>query len=85
MKWSPEAVMAAVAIGLSTVGGLATTAIHWGATNAQIAQVQQAQTDITQKLDKHQQELTDQKTAGAVVSQKLDDVIARLDRIEKKL
>ncbi len=84
-KWSPEAVVGAVAIGISTAGGLLTTAVHWGVTNTQIAQIEKNQTDIASKLDDHQRELAEQKQHEATVSQKLDDMIDRLDRIEKKL
>jgi uncharacterized protein (DUF3084 family) len=64
---------------------LVTTAIHWGITNDQIEQVRQNQTTIETKLDQHQRELASEQQNQAVVSQKLDDMIARLDRIEKKL
>jgi uncharacterized protein (DUF3084 family) len=84
-KWSPEAVVGAVALAVSTAGGLVTTAIHWGITNEQIEQVRQNQTTIETKLDQHQRELASEQQNQAVVSQKLDDMIARLDRIEKKL
>lgn len=84
-KWSPEAVVGAVAIGISTVGGLVTTAVHWGVTNTQIAQVEKNQASISSQLDEHQRELADARQHEAVVSQKLDDMISRLDRIEKKL
>jgi hypothetical protein len=84
-KWSPEAVVGAIAIGISTAGGLTTTAIHWGITNAKIERIQQDETQTQVKLDAHQAELSLQAAHNAAVEQKLNDMIERLDRIEKKL
>ncbi len=84
-KWTPETLIAAAAIVLSTGGGITTTAIHWGKTDQKIAQVEQNQTNMNVKLDQHQAELAAQNSHEAAVEQKLDDMIERLDRIEKKL
>jgi hypothetical protein len=85
LKWSPEAIVGVVALSLSTVGGLATTAVHWGATKSQIEHLEQGQTQMSQKLDAHQVELSMQSSHEATVEQKLDDMIDRLDRIEKEV
>jgi hypothetical protein len=85
LKWSPEAVVGAVALGLSTFGGLTTTAIHWGVTNAKIEHIEAAESATSAKLDAHQAELSAAAAHNAAVEQKLDDMISRLDRIERKL
>jgi transposase-like protein len=85
MKWSPETMLAAAAVALSTGGSLTATAIHWGSTTTQLAQVEQNQKDMNQKLDQHQQEISAGLIHDATVVQKLDDLIDRLDRIEKKI
>jgi hypothetical protein len=84
-KWTPEAAVGAIALGISTAGSLTVTGIHWGVSNAQITQLEAGQTLTQQKLDQHQAELSAQAAHNAAVEQKLDDVISRLDRMEKKL
>jgi hypothetical protein len=85
LKWSPEALVGAVAIGVSAAGGMITTAIHWGVETNQIEHMEKNQADISGKLDQHQRELGAEKEHEASVEQKLDDMISRLDRIEKGL
>lgn len=84
-KWSPEAVVGVIALGASTAGGLGTAAVHWGITSNQISHLEQGQAKMQIKLDGHQAELAAQASHEATVEQKLDDMIDRLDRIEKKL
>lgn len=85
MKWSPEAVVGIVALGASTIGGVITTAVHWGATTTRFEQLEKSQTEVVAKLDAHQAELADQKLHESVVEQKLNDLGDQLNRIERKL
>jgi len=85
IKWSPEAVVGIVALGASTVGGVITTAVHWGATTTRFEQIEKSQLEANAKLDAHQTELADQKLHESVVEQKLTDMSDQLNRIEHKL
>lgn len=81
-KLSPEAVLGAAALVISTLGGWTATAVHWGSTNAQIDTIQKNQATMGAKLDDHQKQLTAEEVQQGAVLQKLDDAIDRLDRIE---
>lgn len=83
LKWSSEAIIAAVAVAVSTGGGLVTTAIHWGAVNTQVQAVEAHQVDADTKIDKMAADATEQKIHNARVEQSLADVISRLDRMER--
>jgi hypothetical protein len=85
MRMTSEALVGTIAIAVTTIGSWTVTAIHWGSANTQISNIQQVQVDQGKKLDQHQQELSDQKVHEATIDQKLDDMISRLDRIERKL
>lgn len=85
LKWTMEAVFAAVAIVFSAGGGIGTSIYNSGKTNAQVAAVQQHQVDQDKKIDDTGKTLAAQQVLDAAVSQKLDDMGKQLDRIEKKL
>ena len=82
-RWSSESVVAAVAVAVSTLGGVTTTAIHWGSVNTQIENVQINQKESDVKVEKLSEDATEQKIHNARVEQSLADVIARLDRMER--
>ncbi len=76
LRWTMESTIAAIAVGLTAIGSLGYNAMHYGALNQQVTQVaiQQTATDTqVQTILQHE--------AGR--DQKLDDMIQRLDRIEK--
>jgi hypothetical protein len=76
LKWSMESTIAALAVGLTAIGSVGYNAMHYGALNQQVTQVSaQAATTNTQVQTILQHE--------AARDQKLDDMIQRLDRIEK--
>lgn len=82
-RWTSESVIAAAAVAISTLGGVTTTAIHWGSVNTQIANVQSQQVVNSDKVEKLAEDATEQKIHNARVEQSLADVIARLDRMER--
>jgi hypothetical protein len=82
-KWTSESIIAAAAVAISTLGGVTTTAIHWGSVNNQIATVQTQQIVNSDKVEKLSEDATEQKIHNARVEQSLADVIARLDRMER--
>lgn len=85
LKWTSESIVAGVAIAISTAGGLATTAIHWGSVNNQVETVQVRLNDHDRKLEAISADAMEQKIHNAKVEQSLDDVISRLDRMEKDI
>jgi hypothetical protein len=84
-KWTSESVIAAVAVAVSTLGGVTTTAIHWGSVNTQIENVQTQQKEADVKVEKLSVDSTEQKIHNARVEQSLADVIARLDDIQTQV
>jgi hypothetical protein len=84
-KWTSESVIAAVAVAVSTLGGVTTTAIHWGSVNTQIENVQAQQKESDVKVEKLSVDSTEQKIHNARVEQSLADVIARLDDIQTQV
>jgi septal ring factor EnvC (AmiA/AmiB activator) len=85
MKWSSEALVAAVGFVVATGGGLLTTSSHWGAEEEKLKQIQSTVSAHDKRLTDQEQALNDQKAHDAAVEQKLDDVKDQLNRIEKKL
>lgn len=74
-----------VAIVVTIVGGLLTTAVNWGSTHARLTAVETHQQQQDQQLEGVKRDITDTKVSAAAANQKLDDVKSQLDRIEKKL
>lgn len=78
LKWTMDALWAAVAVGATVVGGVYTTVYHSGVSASELASVKDHQREQDKKLDAN-------ADLSARVDQKLDDAIDRLDRIEKKI
>jgi len=85
LKWTSESIVGVAAIVVSGAGWIVTSAIHYGATDQQIKQVEINQQQMQATLDGNKQKLTDQQVHEAAVEQKLDDVVTALTNIEKKL
>ena len=82
-QWNVQTVVGIVAVMLSTGASIATTAVHWGTVNEKVAQIEGHQTAQDTKIDAITQSAADQKAHDARVEQKLDDIAATVDRIEK--
>ena len=83
LKWTADSIVGITVGVLSIVGCLVTTGIHWGTVSAQIVQVQTHQKEQDNKIDANVAALSEQSTHDARVEQKLDDISAAVDRIEK--
>ena len=75
-QWTMETTVAAAAVGITALGGLMADVMHYGALNQQVSQISSQQTTTNTQV---QTILTHE----AARDQKLDDMIQRLDRIEK--
>lgn len=84
-RWTSESIIAAAAVAISTLGGVTTTAIHWGSVNTQIATIQSQQKENSDKVEKLSVDATEQKIHNARVEQSLADVIGRLDDIQTQV
>lgn len=69
-----EAVWAAAAVVVTTVGGLGTTVYQAGQTQAQIANVRAAQKATDARVQSHDEQLSAIKEQNARIEQKLTDV-----------
>lgn len=63
-----------VAIAVTTGGGLLTTAIHYGSTNAQLTAIEQKQAVTDAHVAKHDDQLADIQKAQAANAQQLKDI-----------
>ncbi len=74
LKWTMESIWAAIAVVVTTAGGIYTTSYHWGVVNQQIVelQIKNTQTDI--HVAKHDDQLTEIKQQNAGMQQSLDDI-----------
>lgn len=74
LKWTMESVWAAVAVVVTTAGGLYSTVYHGGQVNQQIVELQNhtAQTDA--RVSKHDDTLANIQQQNAATKQSLDDI-----------
>lgn len=84
-NWTSEAVIAAAAFVVTTVGGVGTMAMHWGAVNTTVAEVKAHQDVQDRKIEETDKGLDTQKQVSAGVAAQLAAITKQLDRIEKKL
>jgi hypothetical protein len=85
IRWTMEAVWAAIAVITTVAGGFYTSVYRWGSLNSRVDSVVAHQGDQDRRIDANNNSLSDQKQIDSRIDQKLDDAIGRLDRIEKKL
>jgi septal ring factor EnvC (AmiA/AmiB activator) len=83
--WFTATTAAWAAVGITTFGGIFTTAIHWGSTNAQIVTIEKKQADTDSHVAKHDDQLSTIQQQNAAAQQALNDIKEQLNRIEKKL
>jgi septal ring factor EnvC (AmiA/AmiB activator) len=74
LKWTMESVWAAVAVVVTTAGGLYTTSYHWGVVNQQIVALQDKTTQTDQRIAKHDDQLNGIAQQNAATQQSLDDI-----------
>ena len=74
LKWTMESVWAAVAVVVTTAGGLYTTSYHWGQVNQQIVELQTKNMQTEVHVAKHDDQLTIIQQQNAATAQSLDDI-----------
>lgn len=85
IKWTMEAVWAAVAVCVTTAGGLYTTVYRSGASAAQVTAITVHQAEQDKTLGQHEDRIRTQETSAAAEQEALKDIKHQLDRIENKL
>jgi septal ring factor EnvC (AmiA/AmiB activator) len=74
LKWTMESVWAAVAVVITTAGGLYSTVYHGGVVNQQIAELQNKNAQIDAHVSKHDDQLTVIQQQNSAMKQSLDDI-----------
>lgn len=69
-----ESVIAAVAVIVTTAGGVFTTSYHWGIVNEQITDLQNKNTQTESHVAKHDDQLDAIKQQNAALKQSVDDI-----------
>jgi peptidoglycan hydrolase CwlO-like protein len=69
-----ESVWAAVAVVVTTAGGLYTTSYHWGTVNQQIVGLQTKASETELHIAKHDDQLDEIKQQNAALKQSVDDI-----------
>jgi septal ring factor EnvC (AmiA/AmiB activator) len=80
-----ESVWAAIAVVVTTAGGLYTTSYHWGQVNQQIEEVKTRAEALNAHVAKHDDQLDDIKQQNARMQQALDDIKDTLHDIRHDL
>lgn len=74
LKWTMESAMAAIAIAVTTAGGLYSTVYHGGQVNQQIVELQQKNAETESHVAKHDDQLATIQQQNAAMKQSLDDI-----------
>lgn len=74
LRWTMESIWAAVAVIVTTAGGLYTTSYHWGVVNQQILALQDKSTQNELRVSKHDDLLSGMQQQNAGMQQSLEDI-----------
>jgi peptidoglycan hydrolase CwlO-like protein len=74
LKWTMESVWAAIAVVVTTAGGIFTTSYHWGTVNQQIIDLQSKAAQTESHISKHDDQLDAIKQQNAAMQQSLGDI-----------
>ena len=74
LKWTMESAWAAVAVVVTTGGGLYTTVYHGGVVNQQIADLQSKSAQTEAHVSKHDDQLSIIQQQNSATKQSLDDI-----------
>jgi peptidoglycan hydrolase CwlO-like protein len=85
MTVSSEAAATWVAIVLTAVGGITTTAIHYGSTTAQIDAVQKRQDAVETKAARHDDQISELQKQTSAINQNLTDIHDTVHDIQDKV
>lgn len=74
LKWTMESVWAAVAVVVTTAGGLYSTVYHGGQVTQQIVALQEKTAQTETHIAKHDDQLANIQQQNAATKQSLDDI-----------
>lgn len=74
LKWTMESIWAAIAVVITTAGGLYTTVYHGGQVNQQIIELQNRSVQTEAHVSKHDDQLANIQQQNAATKQSLDDI-----------
>ena len=74
LKWTMESAWAAVAVVITTAGGIYTSVYHNGQVNQQIVELQQKSAQTETHVAKHDDQLANIQQQNAAMKQSLDDI-----------
>jgi hypothetical protein len=74
LKWTMESVWAAVAVVVTTAGGLYSTVYHGGQVNQQIVELQAKNAQTESHVAKHDDQLSIIQQQNSAMKQSLDDI-----------
>jgi peptidoglycan hydrolase CwlO-like protein len=74
LKWTMESIWAAIAVVVTTGGGLYTTVYHGGVVNQQLADLQNKSVQTDAHVAKHDDQLSVIQQQNAATKQSLDDI-----------
>lgn len=74
LKWTMESAWAAVAVVVTTAGGLYSTVYHGGQVNQQIVELQNKTTQTDTHVSKHDDQLASIQQQNAAIQQALIDI-----------
>jgi chromosome segregation ATPase len=74
LKWTMESTWAAVAVVITTAGGIYTSVYHNGQVNQQIVEIQQKNAQTEAHVAKHDDQLASIQQQNSAMKQSLDDI-----------
>ncbi len=74
LHWTSESIIAAVAVVITTVGGLYSTVYHGGIVNQEIVELQGKVAQSESHVAKHDDQLSSIQQQNAAMKQSLDDI-----------
>lgn len=85
LKWTMESVWAAIAVVVTTAGGLYSTSYHWGTVNQQIVDLQLKAAQTEGHIAKHDEQLDAIKQQNAAMQQSLGDIKDTVHEIQSEV
>jgi hypothetical protein len=74
LKWTIEAIIATIAVAITTAGSLYTTVYHGGVVNQQIVELQAKNAQTEQHVAKHDDQLAVIQQQNSALKQSVDDI-----------
>lgn len=74
LKWTMESAIAAVAVVVTTAGGIYSTSYHYGQVNTQVTELQSKLTATNAQVAKQDDQLDSVRQQNAAIQQSLTDI-----------